>query len=92
MLAGSLPPQFAAASPKPEELRQLRGAAALKLQRAIFSSQPSLGRDAFLDQLQSTFERTAEILMAEFKLADLEMKPPLPPLLRTQVRFVFVGT
>jgi len=92
MLAGLLSPQFAAASPKPEELRELRGAAALKLQRASFSSQPSLGRDAFLDQLQSTFERTSEILTAEFQLADLEMVSTSPPLLRTQVRFVFVGT
>ena len=92
MLGELLSPQFTAASPKPEELREIRGTAALKIQRAIFSSQPSLGRDAFLDQLGSTFERTSQILTAEFKLADLEIVSTSPPLLRTQVRFELVGT
>jgi tetratricopeptide (TPR) repeat protein len=92
MLAELLSPQFTAASPRPQELRELRGTATLKLQRASFSPQLSLGRDAFLDQLQSTFERTSEILAAEFKVADLEIVSTSPPLIKTQVRFLFVGT
>jgi len=92
MLAQFLSPQLAAASPRPQELHEIRGAAALKLQRASFSTELSLGRDAFLDQLQSTLERTSEILTAEFKVADLEMISTAPPLVKTQVRFVLVGT
>jgi Flp pilus assembly protein TadD/peroxiredoxin len=92
MLAGLLSPQLAAASPRPQELREIRGTAALKLQRASFSTELSLGRDTFLDQLQSTFERTPEILTAEFRVADLQMISTTPPLIKTQVRFIFVGT
>ena len=61
MLAALLSPRLAAASPRPQELREIRGPAALKLQRASFSTELSLDRGTFLEQFQSTFEGPAEI-------------------------------
>lgn len=91
-LAALLSPELAAASPRPQEWSEIRTPMALQLMRARFSSQLSLGRDAFLDQLRSSFVLTPEIITAEFKVADLEVVSSSPLHIKTQIRFVFVGT
>ena len=91
-LAAFLSPQFTAASPRPQGFERLRDDSTLVVRRANFSSDLSLGRDAFLEQMQSSFASISELLIAESKVADLEVISTSPLRLRTRIRYTFVGT
>jgi len=91
-LAAFLSPQLTAASPRPQALHQIRGDSTLTVHRASFSSELSLGRDAFLEEVGSSFALTPEILVAEFKVADLEIISSSPLHITTQIRYMWVGT
>jgi FimV-like protein len=87
-----LSPQLTAASPRPQGFEPFRDDSTLVVRCASFSLDLSLGRDAFLDEMRSSFASISEILVAESKVADLEVISAFPLRLRTQVRYTFVGT
>jgi tetratricopeptide (TPR) repeat protein/thiol-disulfide isomerase/thioredoxin len=91
-LAALLSPQLMAASPRPQALGRIREDSTLVVRRASFSSELSLGRDAFLEELRSSLTLTSQLLVAEFKVADLEITSSSPLRITTQVRFALVGT
>jgi tetratricopeptide (TPR) repeat protein/thiol-disulfide isomerase/thioredoxin len=91
-LAGFLSPQFTAASLRPQSLEPIRVDSTLVIRRSSFSSDLSLGRDAFLEQFRSSLNPASQTLVAEFKVADLEITSVSPLRLSTQIRFTLVGT
>ncbi|HEV2232332.1 MAG TPA: FG-GAP-like repeat-containing protein [Terriglobia bacterium] len=91
-LASFLSPQFEAASLHPQTLDRIREDSTLVVRRASFSSKLSLGREAFLEELRSSLVLTSELLGAEFKVADLEIKSSSPLRIRTLMGYTFVGT
>jgi tetratricopeptide (TPR) repeat protein len=91
-LAAFLSPQLVAASPRPQALARIREDPTLTVWRASFGSEQSLGREAFLDAFRFPLAPASEILLAEFKVIDLEIKSSSPLYLTTQVRYTLVGT
>jgi len=91
-LAGFLSPQFTAASPRPQSLEPIRVDSTLVVRRSSFSSDPSLGRDGFLEQFRSSLNPASKILVAEFKVADLEITSVSPLRVSTEIRYTLVGT
>lgn len=91
-LAAFLSPQLTAASLRPSSLESIRNDATLEVRRASFSTELRLARDAFLDEFRSSLLPAREILVAEFKVADLEISSSSPVRLTTQIRYTLVGT
>jgi tetratricopeptide (TPR) repeat protein len=91
LLAAFLSPQLIAGSPRPRAFLRLRDDSTLVVRRASFSSDLTLGRDAFLEELRSSFALISELLVAESKVADLEAISTSPLRLRTRIRYTFVG-
>ena len=91
-LAGFLSPHFTAASPHPQSLEPIRVDSTLVVRRSSFSSDPSLGRDGFLEQFRSSLNPASKILVAEFKVADLEITSVSPLRVSTEIRYTLVGT
>jgi tetratricopeptide (TPR) repeat protein/peroxiredoxin len=91
-LAAFLSPQLTAASPRPQGFDRIREDSILVVRRASFSSELSLGRDAFLREFQSSLASMSELLVAEFMVAELEVGSASPLRIGTQVRYVLVGT
>ncbi|MFZ0959847.1 MAG: tetratricopeptide repeat protein [Terriglobia bacterium] len=90
-LAAFLSPQLAAASPRPQALETIRDDSTLAVRRAKFSSALSLGRDAFLDEFRSSLGLISEVLVAEFKVADLHVASDSPLRVSAEIRFTLVG-
>jgi tetratricopeptide (TPR) repeat protein/thiol-disulfide isomerase/thioredoxin len=91
-LAAFLSPQLAAVSPRPQAHETLREDSTLVVRRAKFSPQPSLGRDAFLEEFRSSLGLISDVLVAEFKVADLQVAADSPLRVSTEIRFTLVGT
>jgi tetratricopeptide (TPR) repeat protein/peroxiredoxin len=91
-LAAFLSPQLTAASPHPRALDRIREDSTLVVRRASFSSELSLGHDAFLEEFRSSLVLTSELLVTEFKVADLEITSSSPLHITTQIRYTLVGT
>lgn len=91
-LAAFLSPQLKACSPRPQTLHTLREDSFLVIRRAEFSPELSLNRDAFLEEFRSSLAAASEVLVAEFKVADLEITSASPLRITTQVRFTMVGS
>jgi tetratricopeptide (TPR) repeat protein/peroxiredoxin len=91
-LAAFLSPQLTAASPHPRSFEGIRDDPILVVRRARFSSELSLGREAFLEELRSSLGLISEFLVAEFAVAELEVVSASPPRLTTEVRYALVGT
>ena len=92
VLAAFLSPQLVAASPRPQSLERLRDDATLAVRRASFSSDLSLSRENFLEEMRSSFAPLSTLLVAESKVADLQVFSASPARLRTRVRYTLVGT
>jgi Flp pilus assembly protein TadD/peroxiredoxin len=90
-LAAFLSPQLMAASPRPQALASIRDDSMLVVRRASFSSELALGRDAFLADWRSSFALLNDLLIAESKVAGLEIISNSPLRLRTRIRYTFVG-
>ena len=90
-LAAFLSPQCSAASPRPQVLRTIRKDSTLEVRQAAFSPDLSLSREAFLDGVRSSFEPAREIVMAEFKVADLQVTSSAPLRLTTQIHYTLIG-
>jgi tetratricopeptide (TPR) repeat protein/thiol-disulfide isomerase/thioredoxin len=91
-LAAFLSPQLAAASPAPQGFDGIREDPTLAVRRASFSSELSLGRDAFLEEFRSSLGLISEVLIVEFKVADLEVASASPLRVTTEIRYTLVGT
>ncbi len=91
-LAALLSPQLTAASPRPQALYEIHRNSFLAVRRGSFSSDLSIGRDAFLEELRSSLAPTSQLLIAEFKVANLEITSSAPVRVTTRIRFTLVGT
>jgi len=91
-LAAFLSPQLTAASPRPPVLDTLRNDSTLAVRRARFSRELPLGRDAFLEEFRSSVASIAELLVAEFKVADLLVGSASPLRVTTEIQYTLVGT
>ena len=87
---------FLGASLQPVDSRLVRPGPALEVHENKFTSQTSLGRDAFLQELRSAVSVFAKLVTAEFQVTNIESSTAsvakLPERLRTRVRYELVGT
>src|ERR1700683_1375217 len=81
---------FLGASPQPAEIRIVRPGPALEVHRVTFSQQPTLRRDAFVQELRSSLTSLATIQTAEFQVTQIDAQPD--GALRTRVRYELVGS
>jgi tetratricopeptide (TPR) repeat protein len=92
----SLSAGFAAPPLHLTQSRLLRPGPMVEVRRHIFASTAEVGREAFLEQLHSTFVDLSKIVTAEFQVTSIEAEPELAPessrRLRTRVRYEIVGT
>jgi tetratricopeptide (TPR) repeat protein/thiol-disulfide isomerase/thioredoxin len=97
-IENALAANFLSASLHPSESRVVRAGPSLEVRRNKFSSQPSLGLEAFLRDLRSTTSVYSEIRTAEIQVTRIELDgvwanaAQLPKQLRTLVRYDLVGT
>ena len=91
-LAAFLSPQLSAAFPRPAVLETIRDDSTLAVRRAKFSSELTLGRDTFLEEFRSSLALLSELLVAEFKVADLLITSDSPLRISTEIRYTLVGT
>ena len=91
-LAAFLSPQLTAASPRPQALARIREDPTLTVWRASFASEQTLGRQAFLEEFRFPLAPASEILLAEFKVEDLEITSSSPLRVTTWIRYRLVGT
>src|SRR5208283_731100 len=94
-----LAPTFSGCSLQQLRSRPLRSGPTLEVVELAFRQEPSLSRDAFLQELQLGMSSFSKILTAEFQVtridADARLSsstPQLPITLTTRVRYEFVGT
>jgi tetratricopeptide (TPR) repeat protein/thiol-disulfide isomerase/thioredoxin len=91
-LAAFLSPQLKAASPRAQALEAIRDDSTLAVRRARFSLELALGRDAFLEEFRSSLVDISELLVGEFKVADLQVVSDSPLRISTEIRYTLVGT
>jgi tetratricopeptide (TPR) repeat protein len=91
-LAAFLSPQLTAASPRPQALESIRDDSTLAVRRARFSPELALGRDAFLEEFRSSLGLLSELLVAEFKVEDLQVASDSPLRVSTEIRYSLLGT
>jgi Flp pilus assembly protein TadD len=89
-VAKSLAPDFVGTSMNAIESRIVRPGPALEVRRIAFAPQRSLGRDAFLRELQSTLNGFSKITTAEFQVTRIDVDASSA--LRTRVRYEIVGS
>jgi hypothetical protein len=85
-----LAPDFLGASPQPTETRIVRPGPALEVHHVTFSQQPTLRRDAFVQELRSSLSSFATIQTADFQVTQIDVQPNAA--LRTRVRYELVGS
>jgi tetratricopeptide (TPR) repeat protein len=88
-VAPVLAPSFLGTSPQPAESRIVRPGPALEVRHLTFSQQPTLGADAFLQQLRSSLGDLTTIHTAEFQVTRINVQPDGG--LQTRVRYELVG-
>src|ERR1700691_3670537 len=84
-----LAPDFLGASPQPAESRIVRPGSALEVRRVTFSQEPTLGRDAFIQELRSSLSTFSTLQTVEFQITRIDAQPDGS--LRTRVRYELVG-
>ncbi len=84
---------FTGTSLKPLSSKVLRENAGLEVRRNQFTDQATLGRNGFLEEMQSALNGFAEILIAEFQVTSIDASPiEKPARLHTRVRYELVGS
>ena len=91
-LAAFLSPQLMAASPRAQTLETVRDDSIITIRRAKFFADLSLGRDAFLEEFRSSLVLFSEVLVADFKVADLQVASDSPLCISAEIRYTLVGT
>src|ERR1700734_3703138 len=74
-IAMALAPGFRGASPQPSESRILRPGPALEIRDITFSQQISLGREAFIQELRSSFSSFSKIETADLQVTRIDALP-----------------
>ena len=94
-----LTPGFLGCSTEPLGSRSLRSGHAIDVRRVTFRQEPSLSRDAFLQELRLAMSTFSKIVTAEFHVTRIDLDsslaspaPELPVRLTSRVRYEFVGT
>jgi len=82
-------PGFLGSSSQPTESRMVRPGPALEVRRITFSQQPTLGRDAFIQQLRSSLNTFTKMETTDFQITQIELQAG--GALRTRVRYELVG-
>ena len=88
---------FSACSLRAVESRAVRSGPALEIRQSTWARSNSVGRDGFLQELQSSLNSFLKIVTAEFQVVGIEAVPATPiqepPAgLRTRVRYEIVGS
>jgi tetratricopeptide (TPR) repeat protein len=88
---------FSGASLHPAESQVVRSGPMIEIRRNTFTSEATLGRDAFLLELHSVLSGYSEILTAEFQITRIDSDAtssgmPLFNDLHTRIRYELVGT
>ena len=93
---------FRGGSLQPSESRVVRSSSAIEVRQNKFAGTPTLGRDAFLRELQSTYRSFSRIVTAEFQITGIDAtgakgeesstEPRQPGRLETRVRYEIVAT
>ena len=96
-IANSFSASFSGSSPRPSESCALRTSPVLQVYKSVFSSDATLGRDAFIHDWQSALERFSTIDIAEFQITYIEADQPdrtakFPKQVQTRVRYEIVGS
>ena len=88
--------EFRGTSLQPSDSRVMRESLGLEVRRNTFREDTSLGRDAFLRELQTSTGIFSKILSAEFEVTSIELgsssQHAQDPELRTRIRYEIVGT
>ncbi|MFZ0773266.1 MAG: FG-GAP-like repeat-containing protein [Candidatus Sulfotelmatobacter sp.] len=91
-----LTPNFSGSSLRRVDSRLVRPGSPLEIYWNKFSPQPNLGREAFLQELQSATSVFLKIVTAEFQVTSIEAGPAsstqFPERVHTRVRYELVGT
>lgn len=96
----ALGPNFEGSSQRPSNSRLVRSAPPLEIHQNQFRHEATLGRDAFLRELQSSLSSFSRIVTAEFQVASIQAPTQngepasaggAPDRLQTQVRYELVG-
>ncbi|HWF47399.1 MAG TPA: FG-GAP-like repeat-containing protein [Bryobacteraceae bacterium] len=85
----ALAPSLQGASPRPVGVKVLRAGAALEVQRLHFSSEITLGPDAFIRQFSSALADFSSLITAEFQITSIAVLASGS--VQTQVRYELVG-
>ena len=88
---------FSASSLRAVESRAVRSGPALEIRQNTWARSNSVGRDGFVQELQSALNSFLKIVTAEFQVVGIEAVPAtpiqeLPAGLRTRVRYEIVGS
>ncbi len=95
VIARNLASDFQGASLRPTESRIVRSGPPIEIRKNKFA-EPTLGRDAFLRELQSALGVFSRVITAEFQITSIDVtdadKAQPPTRLDTRVRYEIVGT
>lgn len=91
-IVGLLAPELNATSLRPEEETCLRNRAGLQVWRGRFPAEPTLQREAFLQELAAFFPDTERLRTAEFEVAGITIRQESPLLFATRIRYDLVGS
>jgi tetratricopeptide (TPR) repeat protein/peroxiredoxin len=84
---------FSGFAPQSVESRLVRSGPALEVRQNKFTQPTALGRDVFLQEMQSALSSFSNIVTAEFQIVAIEANPMQSPTrLRTRVRYELVGS
>lgn len=84
-------PALAAATPRPAAMKGIREDTLLSVWRVSFPSDPTLSREAFLQEMKDSLAPISEFTTAEFKVAGLGITSTNPLRINTRIRYVLVG-
>ena len=91
-----LTPDFSGSSLRPVDSQLVRPGSILEVHQNRFSSQITLGRDAFVPELRAALSVFSNIRTAEFQVTSIEASAAapsqLPERLQTRVRYELVGS
>jgi hypothetical protein len=91
-IAKTLTPDFSGVSLQPEKSHVVRLGPPVVVRRNEFATAASLGRDAFIGQLQAALSALSKIIVAEFQITRMQVAGGTSPHVQTLIRYEIVGT
>jgi Flp pilus assembly protein TadD/peroxiredoxin len=92
VLAKFLDPSLEACSPVPSQQISLRSGYGIDVFRQRFSTEVVLGRERFLEEMESYLASTPRLDTAEFEITGIQQMAGPSPLVRVEIRYDLVGT